>query len=90
MAEELRARVAGRADVRAVYWLTVLHDTPKGSTAQDELHFELAEPPEEAAGPEQYRELRDVLPATVGSTLTWSIAPERILPDVRRAGVRVA
>jgi len=90
-AAQLRAAVIARHDICAVYWLTTLHETDAGTVAQDELHIELAEPPEHAAGAEQYREMSDVIPAgPERGGLVWAISPRRILADVRAAGVRVA
>ena len=90
-AARLREVVVARHDIRAVYWLTTLHETDDGTLAQDELHIELAEPPGQVAGAEQYREMSDVIPAGPERRgLVWSISPRRILVDVRAAGARVA
>ena len=62
-AARLREVVVARHDIRAVYWLTTLHETDDGTVVQDELHIELAEPPGQVAGAEQYREMSDVIPA---------------------------
>jgi len=87
---ELRAAVAARDDIRAVYWLTSLYETDEGTVAEDELHIELTEPPQgQAAGPEEYRRLSPVIPRSPDG-VTWSISPARILPDVREVGRIVA
>jgi hypothetical protein len=85
LGEKLRDAVALREDITAVWWLTVLHASDDGVIAQDEAHFELRHPPEDAASAEQYRELATIAPAGV----TWAISPGSILPSVRRVGLRV-
>jgi hypothetical protein len=73
-----------------MYWLTALYDTGTKTAAQDELHIELADPPQENAAPEQYRALSLVFPvAPIGQSLTWCISPVRIRDEVRAAGLRI-
>ena len=85
----IRASLTRRTDIRAAYWLTTLYDTDKGIVPQDELHIELVQPPEEAATPEQYRELAGTIRLPVGHSLSWVISNQETLNEIRTIGVRV-
>jgi hypothetical protein len=88
---ELRAFVASRDDIRAMYWLTALYPDRDETVAQDELHIELADPPQESADDEQYRMLASVFPMPRDrKSLVWSISPVSALAEVREVGLRIA
>jgi hypothetical protein len=87
-ASEIRDAAATRTDVRAVYWLTTLYESGDESIAQNEIHIELVDPPEEAASPEQARDLWTTIP--LGFRVIGVISPKSILPQIRQVGLRIA
>ena len=87
---ELRAFVASREDVRGLYWVTALHEDHGTTSAQDELHIELVDPPQESADREQYRMFSEVFPTRRdGGSSVWCISPVHILAEIRDVALRV-
>ena len=88
---ELRRLMAGRDDIHAVYWATAIFIRDGRRFPQNELHIELADPPQESADEEQCDILRPFVPRQPLPTggLVWCISPTRILDDVREVGLRI-
>jgi len=85
----VRESLASRDDIRAPYWLTTIYETERGTVAQDELHIELVEPPEDRADPDQYRDLANTIRVSPGCPVIWSISLQTALDEIRNVGVRV-
>ena len=88
---ELRRLMAGRDDIHAVYWTTAIYVRDGGTFPQNELHIELADPPQESADEEQYDVLQPLVPRQPlpRGGLVWCISPPRLLDDVREVGLRI-
>ena len=94
-AAAIREGVAAQPDIAAVWWLTaVLHGDDGDEVAREELHFELAAPPDDDAPGSSalfkrlYRELTHTGIPPAG--IHVCISSVRILPAVRAAALRVA
>ena len=91
--EELRAAVARRGDIAAVYWVKANYVVGEGRhAAEHELHFELARAGEQRGDDELRDELGWVLPVASYpyGKLVWSIAGEDDVSAIKRAGLRIA
>lgn len=91
---ELRANVNARDDIAAVYWVTAVYAFEGGESpiAQDELHFELVQPPEVFAGREKFNATGAMLPRGAPFSeegLIFTIPTSATLPAVREAALRL-
>jgi hypothetical protein len=69
----------------AAYYVTTRYLLPP-ETLQDELHFELRDPPGEGgAPPDLFREVASELPSTPDGVI-FTFATKEVLPRVRQAG----
>jgi hypothetical protein len=89
----LGGALSARDDIVAAYWVRAIYlDAPNESQEQDELHFELRDPPVDRAPSELFREISDVLPprsAGRPQSFIFMIPPVDVLPSVRQAGIRI-